>query len=99
MQLDGYLFGLGLDAGWLAILDRRADQPPIAERTACAAQMSPRRATDPGGACLRGGSDMPRPILCAAGGRIGRSGRTPPDASVGALPPLPNTLRLGQSAS
>ncbi|HPB74235.1 MAG TPA: ATP-binding protein [Chromatiaceae bacterium] len=32
-QLDGYLAGLGLDAGWLVIFDRRAGQPPIAERT------------------------------------------------------------------
>jgi hypothetical protein len=41
VQLDGYLAGLGLDSGWLVIFDRRADQPPIAERTACAEEMSP----------------------------------------------------------
>ncbi len=40
VQLDGYLAGLGLDSGWLVIFDRRADQPPIAERTACAEQIS-----------------------------------------------------------
>ncbi|QVL50855.1 MAG: ATP-binding protein [Thiocapsa sp.] len=33
IQLDGYLSGLGLATGWLVIFDRRADQPPIAERT------------------------------------------------------------------
>jgi hypothetical protein len=32
-QLDRYLSGLGLDTGWLVIFDRRAGQPPIAERT------------------------------------------------------------------
>nr|WP_093187817.1 ATP-binding protein [Thiocapsa sp. KS1] len=41
VQLDGYLAGLGLDSGWLVIFDRRADQPPIAERTACAEEISP----------------------------------------------------------
>ncbi|MBK5963294.1 hypothetical protein CCR95_04095 [Thiocystis minor] len=40
-QLDGYLAGLGLDSGWLIVFDRRADQPPIAERTASADQRSP----------------------------------------------------------
>ena len=40
-QLDGYLAGLGLDKGWLVIFDRRAGQPPIAERTASAEQLSP----------------------------------------------------------
>lgn len=32
-QLDGYLEGLGLDSGWLAIFDRRGGQPPLASRT------------------------------------------------------------------
>ncbi|MEO0373877.1 MAG: ATP-binding protein [Cyanobacteria bacterium P01_A01_bin.17] len=32
-QLDQYLSGLGLETGWLVIFDRRAGQPPIAERT------------------------------------------------------------------
>ena len=40
-QLDGYLSGLGLDSGWLVIFDRRADQPPIAERTGSVLQTSP----------------------------------------------------------
>lgn len=40
-QLDGYLAGLGLTSGWLVIFDRRADQPPIAERTWCQAVTSP----------------------------------------------------------
>jgi hypothetical protein len=40
-QLDGYLAGLGLDAGWPIVFDRRANQPPIAERTASADQRSP----------------------------------------------------------
>ncbi|MBK1646985.1 hypothetical protein CKO25_20690, partial [Thiocapsa imhoffii] len=40
-QLDGYLAGLGLDSGWLVIFDRRSDQPPIAERTACQTVTSP----------------------------------------------------------
>jgi len=40
-QLDGYLAGLGLDTGWLVIFDRRAGQPPIAERTACTEALSP----------------------------------------------------------
>ena len=40
-QLDGYLAGLGLDAGWLVIFDRRAGQPPIAERTHRDAGCSP----------------------------------------------------------
>jgi hypothetical protein len=40
-QLDGYLAGLGLEKGWLVIFDRRAGQPPIAERTASAEQLSP----------------------------------------------------------
>jgi hypothetical protein len=31
-QLDGYLAGLGLSAGWLVIFDRRPDLPPLAER-------------------------------------------------------------------
>ena len=35
VQLDGYLAGLGLDTGWLVLFDRRAGQPPIAERTDC----------------------------------------------------------------
>ncbi|NVZ08387.1 ATP-binding protein [Allochromatium humboldtianum] len=40
-QFDGYLSGLGLDSGWLVIFDRRADQPPIAERTGSVLQTSP----------------------------------------------------------
>jgi hypothetical protein len=40
-QLDGYLAGLGLKTGWLVIFDRRADQPPIAERTGCSLHQSP----------------------------------------------------------
>jgi len=40
-QLDGYLSGLGLASGWLVIFDRRAGQPPIAERTTCTLQTSP----------------------------------------------------------
>lgn len=32
-QLDQYLSGLCLDAGWLVIFDQRSGQPPIAERT------------------------------------------------------------------
>ena len=41
IQLDGYLAGLGLETGWLVIFDRRADQPPIAERTASSTTVSP----------------------------------------------------------
>ncbi|MDS4058883.1 MAG: ATP-binding protein [Candidatus Contendobacter sp.] len=41
VQLDGYLAGLGLDTGWLIVFDRRAGQPPIAERTARSEQLSP----------------------------------------------------------
>ena len=40
-QLDRYLAGLGLEAGWLVIFDRRAGQPPLAERTTSAEQVSP----------------------------------------------------------
>ena len=40
-QLDDYLAGLGLDTGWLVIFDRRSNQPPIAERTACQTATSP----------------------------------------------------------
>ena len=40
-QLDSYLAGLGLDRGWLVLFDRRADQPPIAERTSSQALTSP----------------------------------------------------------
>ncbi|WP_295383803.1 hypothetical protein [uncultured Thiodictyon sp.] len=40
-QLDGYLAGLGLDWGWLVIFDRRAGQPPMAERTASQQAQSP----------------------------------------------------------
>ena len=40
-QLDGYLAGLGLDGGWLVIFDRRANQPPIRERTASSERQSP----------------------------------------------------------
>ncbi|MEM9458049.1 MAG: ATP-binding protein [Myxococcota bacterium] len=35
-QLDGYLEGLGLDAGWLVIFDRRPDAPPVAQRVGSA---------------------------------------------------------------
>ena len=42
IQLDDYLAGLGLDSGWLVIFDRRAGQPPIAERTDSATRISPR---------------------------------------------------------
>jgi hypothetical protein len=31
-QIDGYLAGLGLSAGWLVIFDRRPDPRPLAER-------------------------------------------------------------------
>ncbi|WP_245731984.1 hypothetical protein [Thiocapsa roseopersicina] len=41
VQLDGYLAGLGLDAGWLVIFDRRTGQPPIAERTSSVETRSP----------------------------------------------------------
>lgn len=40
-QLDGYLAGLGRDAGWLVLFDRRSGQPPIAERTTVEAAISP----------------------------------------------------------
>ena len=40
-QLDGYLDGLGLATGWLVIFDRRAGQPPIAQRTTVSVTMSP----------------------------------------------------------
>ncbi|MGF1612394.1 MAG: AAA-like domain-containing protein [Gammaproteobacteria bacterium] len=40
-QLDGYLAGLGLDAGWLVIFDRRSGQPPIRERTSSEEKPSP----------------------------------------------------------
>ncbi|MBI2389017.1 MAG: ATP-binding protein [Deltaproteobacteria bacterium] len=40
-QLDGYLAGLGLDAGWLVIFDRRAGVPRISERTAAAHEKTP----------------------------------------------------------
>jgi hypothetical protein len=46
LQLDGYLAGLGLSAGWLVIFDRRSGQPAIAERT----QME--RTTSPGGRAI-----------------------------------------------
>ena len=39
-QLDGYLAGLGLDAGWLILFDRRTGQPPISERTRSTEQTS-----------------------------------------------------------
>ncbi len=42
IQLDDYLAGLGLDSGWLVIFDRRAGQPPIAERTDSTTLPSPR---------------------------------------------------------
>ncbi|MBK5941732.1 AAA-like domain-containing protein [Halochromatium roseum] len=41
VQLDGYLAGLGLDTGWLVIFDRRAAAPPLAERLAEEAHLSP----------------------------------------------------------
>ena len=41
IQLDGYLAGLGLDSGWLVLFDRRAGQPPIAERTSVEEVSSP----------------------------------------------------------
>jgi len=41
VQLDGYLAGLALDWGWLILFDRRAGQPPIAERTASMEAQSP----------------------------------------------------------
>jgi len=40
-QLDAYLAGLGLGSGWLIIVDRRAGQPRIAERTSATATLSP----------------------------------------------------------
>ena len=40
-QLDAYLAGLGLDAGWLVIFDRRSGQLPIAERTSRESVRSP----------------------------------------------------------
>jgi hypothetical protein len=42
LQLDDYLAGLNLDTGWLVIFDRRAGQPPLAERTTCSEESSPR---------------------------------------------------------
>ncbi len=41
VQLDGYLAGLGLNTGWLVIFDRRAGQPPLAERLSESEQTSP----------------------------------------------------------
>lgn len=32
-QIDRYLAGLGLSSGWLIVFDRRAGQPPLADRT------------------------------------------------------------------
>ena len=40
-QLDSYLSGLGLETGWLVIFDRRADLPPIAERTTTESAVTP----------------------------------------------------------
>ena len=40
-QLDRYLNGLGLEEGWLVIFDRRADLPPIAERTSVETSTTP----------------------------------------------------------
>jgi hypothetical protein len=40
-QLDGYLDGLGQEAGWLVIFDRRRDQPPISQRTAATVAATP----------------------------------------------------------
>ncbi|MDB9496371.1 hypothetical protein PN441_17155 [Spirulina major CS-329] len=34
-QIEGYLAVLGLDWGWLVILDRRSGLPDIEERTTC----------------------------------------------------------------
>lgn len=42
-QLDEYLAGLGLDAGWLVIFDRRSGLPPIAQRTTVEVATSPQR--------------------------------------------------------
>jgi hypothetical protein len=42
-QLESYLAGLGLDAGWLVIFDQRSNLPDIAERT------TTEPATTPGG--------------------------------------------------
>ena len=39
-QLDKYLSGLGLDAGWLVIFDQRSGQPTIAERTRTETRMT-----------------------------------------------------------
>ena len=40
-QLDAYLAGLGLSAGWLVIFDRRRGLPQIGERTSATAVTSP----------------------------------------------------------
>ncbi len=40
-QLDTYLARLGLDTGWLVILDRRSGQPPIEERTSAGEALTP----------------------------------------------------------
>ena len=40
-QLDGYLDRLGLDHGTLVVFDRRADAPPIIERTRFTQERSP----------------------------------------------------------
>ncbi len=40
-QLDRYLAGLGLDAGWLVIFDRRSGRPRIAERTSSEGASTP----------------------------------------------------------
>jgi len=40
-QLDRYLSGLSLDAGWLVIFDRRSGLPPISDRTTTEKAVSP----------------------------------------------------------
>ncbi len=40
-QLDEYLQGLGLDAGWLVVFDRRREAGPIAEHTGTEAAVTP----------------------------------------------------------
>jgi hypothetical protein len=44
-QLDYYLSGLGLNTGWLVIFDRRADLPPISDRTSSETVTSPQGRT------------------------------------------------------
>lgn len=40
-QLDAYLAGLSLDAGWLVIFDQRASVPPLAERMSSEVTLTP----------------------------------------------------------